>query len=161
MLEVDTPEGMDRIKTESQISTAVCMHFGWIDLTTGRTAPIDRVFHSGLDVVAVGEIKSRDCTSKQIYSWGSGIISATKLEHGRAASVALNVPYWVFLGCIDGVILAWEIFTTTGEPRFSYTTERMQTQRSVSNRDSTKIDSCVHLPARHSTQIHWTSSRRK
>ena len=147
MLETNKPEGAERREREHEITMAVNEHFVWQSLLTGTVAtPVDRIFHNGLRITAVAEIKSRDQSLDTFKRWGTGLISVGKLIEGKTASTILGCDFYVIIGTIDHHIIAWQVYDHDGARLFDFDHEQRQTQKHISQPDDTKVDHVALLP---------------
>jgi len=133
MLSCETQEGKEYIANENDIAETICAKFKCKQILMAQNnTQVDRLFYRDNQLVAIGEIKSRNLSLQKLKSFGSYLISHSKIKTGSAFSALVGVPYFLFVKLLeDNDIFFWKVCDEKGDFLVKYDVERTQTKRNI------------------------------
>jgi hypothetical protein len=147
MLDSQTPKGVPYIEDEEVVAKAVCekMNCEQIHMASDDTH-VDRLFYRANQLVAVGEIKSRNMSLNELENMGSYLITESKILVGAALASLLGVPYMLYVNLKkDNVIVYWLVTDAEGEFKVHYDSEMTSTMANVNGGEARRMNAFIDL----------------
>tara|TARA_R110000796_G_scaffold13805_3_gene44487 strand:+ start:114 stop:575 length:462 start_codon:yes stop_codon:yes gene_type:complete len=147
MLDSKTTKGIPYIESEEIIARAVCekMKCEQIHMASDD-AHVDRLFYRNGQLVAVGEIKSRNMTIEELESHGSYLITENKIAVGCALAGLMGVPFMLFVKLLKSdLIVYWLICNGNGELKVHYDKEVTKTRATVNGGQAQRMNAFIDL----------------
>jgi len=133
MLDSETEKGKQYIQNEKEVADAVCRKMKCSQILMARNdSQVDRLFYRNEQLVAIGEIKTRNLSLHKLQKLGSYLITHQKIKMGQAFSSLVGVPYFLFVKLLeDGDIYFWKICDKDGEFCIDYDVKTTATAANI------------------------------
>lgn len=133
MLNSLTPKGLEYIKKENDVANVICKKLNCKQIHMAHNdTQVDRLFFRDDQLVAIGEIKTRNLSLSKLKEFDSYLISYNKILTGKAFSDLTGVPYFLFVKLIeDDEIYFWKICNEKGEYTTDFIVDKTRTPKNI------------------------------
>ncbi len=164
-LDCNTPQGRQHIAEQHALIALVCDRWGCDAIVTpdDRDSPVDVIFSREKVIAAVAEVKSRPTLSldrlRAFEPPTDGyLITYRKLVEGIAVARELRVPYYVFVGLADGIVVYWRISDERGQLVVSHTRHTTQTKATCNGGSAWRENAYLKLEGMQFVGPAWMES---
>lgn len=120
--------------------------YGYEYTMTKHFAPLDGVLIKDNKIDRIIEVKVRWMSLEELKQRGSYLISMDKIQHGRAASRAFKVPFYILLYLVDSDnIVSIKMTRDDGEFISPFTTEVTRTKENIYGGSVERLNAFVSL----------------
>ena len=147
MLDSQTPKGIPYIESEEVVAKAVCdkMNCNQLHMASDDNH-VDRLFYRKEQLVAVGEIKSRNMKIEELENFGSYLITESKITVGCALAGLMGVPYMLYVKLLKSdIIVYWLICDGDGDLQVHYDRDLTVTQANVNGGTAQRVNAYIDL----------------
>ncbi|MFW6246990.1 MAG: hypothetical protein ACOC22_02320 [bacterium] len=154
-LDINTPKGQISLTQEKIMLNHIeeCWGVQIVETNKKDSALVDGIILKNNEIVGICENKCRNMTyDTLVNSYGSWLITYSKLEIGQIASKIFKVPFIGFLYLVDDdITLFWKITDNEGNFLFEFKTEETPTQATINGGSAIRLN--AYLPVEFSKKV--------